>query len=320
MTSSSLPQSLFTLLIAGLVLLMGALTACEKPQSDNQAGVLVVASIAPVAGIVQPLLPDSFSLSTLVPVGASAHGFELTPGDLKTLAECQLVIAVGLGLEPRLDQTLRTHRAQGRREIHLAELLNLTEMSTHEVEGEHEAHAEHDHSHSSVDPHVWLDPELVRQVVPVLADALVELVPEDDQYSRQQIRDRTRDFLNEVKAFEAECVQRLAPFKGAAIITQHAAYSRFAERFGLRVVSVLHDNSNSEQTPGQLAQAARAMRDQNVQGIFTEPGADPSQVQSLAKAAKIKFGTLDPLGQGDWLAMMHANLDQLVRVLKANGS
>ena len=73
-------------------------------------------SIPPLEGLVRPLLPADAEVKVLVPPGQTPHGFELAPSDVVTVANADVVVYVGLYLEPQLEKLLRNQDTSWRRE------------------------------------------------------------------------------------------------------------------------------------------------------------------------------------------------------------
>ena len=61
-----------------------------------------------LADIAQNVAGDRFTVESLVPRDADLHAFEPTPRDVATVAESDLFILNGGGLEETLEDTLRT--------------------------------------------------------------------------------------------------------------------------------------------------------------------------------------------------------------------
>lgn len=70
------------------------LTAIEEGQTAN---VVVTTNI--VGDVVRQIAGENINLTVLMPVGADPHSFEPTPQDVATVAEADLVLVNGLGLE-----------------------------------------------------------------------------------------------------------------------------------------------------------------------------------------------------------------------------
>ncbi len=271
----------------------------------------VVVTVAPLAGLVKPLLPMA-ELTILMKPGRSEHGYEFAPEDLAHLGRADLVIYVGLGLEPQVESFLKKRPSSSRREICFADAVGI-KPDAHDHAHHH--HAPGEPCNHAVDPHLWLDPSLCRELVPRLSEAIGELSPAADESSRATAQAARRQHAKAIDAVDEEHKTRLAPLKGRSIVTHHAAFGRLAERYGLKVAAVIREAEAAEPTPGQIADVIKAVREHKVGAIFTEPQFDGKVAERLAAQAGVKLGRLDPIGDGDWFKMMRSNLDELVAKL-----
>lgn len=296
---------------------------------DTGGPLRVAVTVPALAGLVRPLLPPGAELTMLMQPGRSEHGYEFTPTELAALGRSHVAVLVGLGLEPAVEKFIARQADGPRRVVNLGEALGIRGVSVCTDPSHTHGHADdHTHAHDPdansadlplVDAHLWLDPVLVAQSVPSLRAAVEGametrglLTPE----ARSALDAAEADLLARVNAVDAAYRERLAPLAGRAIVTHHAAFGRVADRYGLRVAEVIRPIESAEPTPGQLAGVVEAIRRENVRGIFVEPQFDPSSARRIAAAAGVRLGVLDPLGDGDWFALMARNLDALVDTLK----
>jgi zinc transport system substrate-binding protein len=155
------------------------------------------------------------------------------------------------------------------------------------------------------------------EAIPALNDALIASLKQtsatDADLAAQNAR--AAALTAKLQQLDSEIKSVLAPYAGRAIVTHHAAFGRFADRYGLRVAEVLRPIETSEPTPGQLSQVAQAIRKENIKTIFIEPQFDPAAAQRVATLAGVSVATLDPLGTGDYFQFMRSNLQSLVKGL-----
>jgi ABC-type Zn uptake system ZnuABC Zn-binding protein ZnuA len=302
-------RGLWTLLVAA-VLAAAWSAGCERgAQAPREPGpVRVVVSIPPLAGLCRALLPDDAEVRVLVEAGRSPHGFEPTPSDIAAIGRADLVVLVGMGIESFLPASVRS----GERVVVMAEAIGVSE-------GDAPAHEGHEHAHGEgdADPHLWLDPVLVERFLPTLAERVGEILPRAGVGAEGLEAARAAVALQRARvlAIDEAYRRRLAPHAGAAIITQHAAWSRLAVRYGLEVVGVIQPSEAVEPSPGQLAEVIAAGKEHRVRAVFTESQLDARLARRVAEQLGASVGTLDPLGRGDWEAMMQENLDTLVGVI-----
>lgn len=281
------------------------LSACgDRPATPSG----VVVTIPPLAWAVSALVDPATPVRTLVPAGVSVHAYEPSAEDAAAIARAAVVVEVGLGLEGPLNTVVRRRAAKDAR-------FEWASVAGIEIGDDHHGHAHAPdepcpHDHSGPDAHLWVDPVLMHDLAAPLATAL-------ERAGIAGATARAGVLREQAARIDAEYRERLAPFAGRAIVTQHDAWSRLAERYGLRVVEVLLPRGSIEPTSADLADVAEALRSAGVAGVFTEPQFDPRPAQRLAELGGVRVGVIDPLGDGDWPAVMRRNLDELVRVLSA---
>jgi ABC-type Zn uptake system ZnuABC Zn-binding protein ZnuA len=275
----------------------------------------VVVTVAPLKGLVEPLLPEGSSVTVLMRPGKSEHGYEFAPADMAAMARADLVVYVGLGLEGRVEVTARKQASERHRVLCFAEAVGIkAEHQEGTVEDEHG----HDHGVGYVDPHLWLDPVLVGKFVPVLKAEVAKAEHNAESDKGQADRDAERldkaaaALSERVASVDKQWARQLAPFKGKSVVTHHNAFSRPAERYGFKVAAVIREFETSEPSPGDIAKVVEAIRKENVKTIFVEPQFNAAAAERIAARAGVKVGRLDPLGDGDWFKLMKSNLEALV--------
>src|SRR5690606_41632388 len=93
---------------------------------------------------------------------------------------------------------------------------------------------DHDHDHGAIDPHVWLDPVIVKDVIaPAVARELASIAPQHGDL----IEENLARFRAELERLDAWIAERLSATPGAAFISYHSAWGYFAGRYGLRHVA-----------------------------------------------------------------------------------
>jgi ABC-type Zn uptake system ZnuABC Zn-binding protein ZnuA len=277
----------------------------------------VIVSIPPLLGLVQPLLTRGGEVRALIPAGRSEHGFELPAADLAALARADVVIYIGMGLEPQLETFLSTHPDSKRRIVCFAALVSPEDLQHHEAGAPDHAEAD-DHHHAGADPHLWLDPHLCEALVIQAKSAIQAAYRERSPLSPSELRESEAAAENQIgllRGLDGYARERLAPFKGQALVTHHDAWRRLAQRYGLTVAAVIRPIETSEPTPGAINAAVQAIRDRHARAIFVEPQFDRAAADRIAAATGVKVATIDPLGDGDYFNTMRANIDTIARAL-----
>jgi zinc transport system substrate-binding protein len=256
---------------------------------------VVAVTIFPIGNIVGTLAGSAADVAVILPAGASPATFEPAPDLVRRLASAKLVIAVGAGAD---GWGADLARAWGAPVVILTQAMALQYGNN---------------------PHVWLDPVLVRDaIIPQLTEALIRVVPA----AADSIRARAAEYHDSLTALDREIRETLSALGGRAFVATHPAWPYFANRYDLRQVGVLYPAPGRELSPRELAglvdQAGRA----GVQAVFTEPQLGEAGARALADELGAHIGVLDPLGgptvtgRDSYLALLRFNARELARAMR----
>ncbi|MDQ7013364.1 MAG: metal ABC transporter substrate-binding protein [Planctomycetota bacterium] len=310
------------ILLAMLGLLPGCGSKADAPGTPGE--VRVVVSIPPLVGLVEALLPPGARVRVLVAPGQSPHAYEPTPSDIAAVGRADLVVLVGMGIEAGLPASVR----DGTRVLSMGVVLGIDPGDADEPaqghahrddephDHNHDHNHDHIHDHVGADPHLWLDPVLVESFVPELAAAVRAAMERggNDTAALEGVAERADVLLESIRAVDSAYRERLAAHRGAVVITQHAAWSRLTDRYGIKVASEIQV-AETGPSAGHLAELVQTASGLGVRAVLTEPQLDRAVAERLAAQLGVPLGTLDPLGSGNWTAMMLGNLDVLTEVL-----
>ena len=122
------------------------------PASATPSKVDVAAAFYPVAFAVERVGGGRVEVSNLTPVGAEPHDLELNPDQMDRLLGARVAFVLGSGFQPAVE------KAAKRRDGPTIELLSkLVDARGKKVAKEGKS--------GGLDPHVWLDPVLMSQLV-----------------------------------------------------------------------------------------------------------------------------------------------------------
>lgn len=313
-----------------LVMLAAGLLSCgrqdetqRKASDKSDQKPLIVASIFPLQDLVKQVVGDWAEVQVLMPPGSNPHHFEPTAQQVLTLSRAQVLVTVGLNLDPWAKKAMAKTRGQNRRvELEMAALTGISSPSK-----PHQHVHDHDHahdaqgnclSHGGVNPHLWLDLSATRLFVQALAKELVRLYP-----AHQEATERSAQaLLEELDHLDQEYRQQLADVPVKSLVTFHNAFDVLAERYGLKVVAHLAEvetTPGGEVTPEHLMQAIKLIREQRLRTIYAEPQFPSRAVQMIQEQTGTNLLTLDPegnpaiVGYGNYQEMMRSNLRTLVQ-------
>jgi ABC-type Zn uptake system ZnuABC Zn-binding protein ZnuA len=273
---------------------------------------LVVTSNTVLADLVANVGGDQVRVRSLAPAGTDPHTFQPTPDSIKTLSQARVAFFNGSGLEEWWDKTIRSVKRPDVPVVELSKGLATIRMPGHD--GGH-GHAE------GQDPHVWLDPNLVKAYVDKIRDALSRA----DGANAGFYADRAKAYqvkLDELDAWIRTEVEKI-PTARRKIVTFHDAFQYFANCYGLAVKGFVVVSPGKEPSAKALAELTRRIKEEQIPAVFAEADFSPKMLEVLAKDAGVKVVTNlydDSLSSGPpadtYINMLRHNVTQIVSALK----
>ena len=268
--------------LAALLALLALPALAEPPR--------VVADIAPVQSLLAQVMAGVAEPALLVDQDANPHAVQLRPSQARMLADAELLVWVGPGLTPWLEDAAAALTGADQIVLMNSRATHLRRLAPDEVHADEQSTDDHDHG--ALDPHVWLAPDNAHAWLGLFAEALAARDPEHAATYRANAAAAQAALDTEV----ARLATRLAPHRGAEIVTFHAAFGYFAERFGLAIVGSVRPSDATSPSAAALAQLRTLVADHGVRCAFTEPAFDPALLEALAGETGLTLGALDATG------------------------
>jgi zinc transport system substrate-binding protein len=311
-----------------LGLILGLYTSAAAGQR-----MIAIASIFPVADLVQQIGAERWETLTLLPAGASAHTYEPTPEQVRQLAQASIFFQIGLRLEFWLEKLVQAAKNPALVKVDLSEGIETVPTPSSELpqipqegaprgrasqhfqpSGEHR----HGHAHAGPDAHYWLDPIRMLQVATRIEQELTRLDPE---YARLYAQ-RAQRVRTDLEQLHAEIMQHTEGLRQRCFIALHSAWTYFALRYNLVQAAVVEPFPGREPSPRYLAGLAQLMRREQVQAVVIEPQLSTNAAQALARETGARVGLMDPYGgsglpgRESYLDLMRYNVASLVKLLE----
>jgi len=283
-----------------------ALQALQAPPASS-ARLTVIASFYPLAALTSRLVGSDVAVGTLVPAGVEPHDWEPSPGDVQRLANADLVVYIHPEFETYVPDLLAA--------LPTPPPTVVTSEGLELLRRQHGATIE-------IDPHIWLDPVLVRHQVRLLRDALIHIDPafEADYRARAALVDSDLvDLDADIQASLSDCAIR-------TFIASHAAFTYFAARYNLTLEPITA-NPDIEPTPTRIRELIVFARANGITVTYMEPLRASGPAQVIAEEIGGTTLPLDPveaLSASDQVAgrtyfsVMRDNLANLVVGLRCS--
>ena len=288
---------------AGVVALGLMLAGCTSASSGGDDGTTsVVASFYPLEEAASRVGGDLVTVENLTPPGVEPHDLELAPDDIETIATADVVIYLGGGFQPAVEDAL----------AETEDAVTVDALAAVDTEpappGEEEG--------LTVDPHIWLDPARFEQIVRAVADALSEADPANEA----TYVSNAEAYVAELATLDEEFRTGLSDCERTTIVSSHEAFGYLAESYGLTQVAIAGLSPESEPDARRLAELRDLVEEQGVTTIFAEELVSPAVAETLADEAGVTVDLLDPLESltdeqveagEDYVSVMRQNLDRL---------
>jgi ABC-type Zn uptake system ZnuABC Zn-binding protein ZnuA len=312
-------RSLLYGLMAGILLALAACTSANQPNQRTTGSLRVVATTTIVGDIVQNIGGQMINLTTLLPPGTDPHSYEPAPQDITLIADADLIIINGAGLETFMDRLLTNSGTQA--EVRsVSEGISLRQAPQEEA-GEHQN--EDAHQAEEGDPHTWTDPNNVL----IWVDHIVEALSLQDPANQAAYQANAEKYRQELAILDEWVRQQVSeiPAPNRQLVTDHELFGYFADRYGFtQIGTVIPGYSTAAQPSAQeIAALEDSIRRLEVRAIFVGNTVNPSLEERIASDTNTQLvflytGSLsDPSGPAStYLEYIRYNVGAIVRALK----
>lgn len=261
----------------------------------------VFVSILPQAYFVERIGGPNVEVKVMVEPGQDAHTYEPTPKKMIELAYAKAFFLIGVPFEAKISKRLES-TFKNLRMVDTTKGIKLRNIEEAEEHGHHDdKHGKHEEGHhhekGEADPHVWLDPNLVKIQAATIAEALSSLDPAHaPEYAKN-----LKEFQAELDSLDTLLAKSLESVKGKEFFVFHPAYGYFADAYGLKQVPV--EIEGKEPSARNLAALIKHAREEGVKVIFVQPQFSSKSAETIAEAINGVVVSLDPLAK-DYLSNM----------------
>lgn len=284
-----------------------ALVGCASNGSDGRPVVAVTHSV--LGSVVQELVGDRADVRVIISDGADLHTFSPSARDVETMTNAVLVVANGLHLEEGLEDVLDTLPTE--RVFYAGDHITVRSM---DESGSDHLHGEaDDHDHGTDDPHFWLSPHAMSEMLDELTAALESALGADLGGSSAALGAS----LDEL---DRNITERVAALNGCELVTGHEEMGYFADRYGCEVIGAVIPSSttSAEASASQLADLKRLVEEHDVKAIFASLGTPSTVAERIADETGVPLVEISTHVMGDddtYARFMNRFVDTLVGAL-----
>ena len=151
-------------------------------------------------------------------------------------------------------------------------------------------HDGHDHDYE-FDPHIWLDPILVKQQVNVIRDGLIQADPQN----KEHYEENARIYNNKMDALDMKINSALSSCQKDTIVPYHNAFSYLGERYDIHIMALGGMAPDSEASAAEIAEFVDFVKENDIKVIFSEELVDPRLAEVIAAEANAQVLLFSPL-------------------------
>jgi len=192
------------------------------------------------------------------------HLFEASPDTAKALTDAKVVIVNGVDYDPWMEKLLSAHKAPGRKEIIVAQLVG---------------HKPGDN------PHLWYDPAYMKAAAKALVADLTAVDPAHKaDYEQGQAK-----FLDSLKPLDDKIAAMRKSYAGQPVTASEPVFGYQAGLIGLKVHNekyALAIMNNAEPTPSEVAAFENDLKGKKVKAMLYNAQASEPAVGKLVQLAK----------------------------------
>ena len=306
------------------------LFACSSVIASETKG--VITTIQPINSLVSAVIGNTGKSISLIPAEISPHEYKLKPSDAKKLQEGNIIFYVSNHLESsvtkvfeNLPKNIKIINLMEESEINHLEIRDNEAWERHDHHGhddhdDHDKHEEgghdgHDHDYE-FDPHIWLDPILVKQQVNVIRDGLIQVDPDN----KEHYEENARIYNDKLDALDMKIGSALSSCQKDTIVPYHNAFTYLGERYDIHIMALGGMAPDAEASAAEIAEFVDFVKDNDIKVIFSEELVDPRLAEVIAEEANAQvllFSPLEALSKDEagtnvsYIDKMEDNLDSL---------
>lgn len=298
--------------------LIFSISACDNSgtteENSSNDRVVIVATVGMIADVTENIVRDRADVYTIIGPGIDPHLFKATRSDVARMTSADLVLYNGLLLEGKMTDALIRIAGSGKKVVAVSEQIDSERLlEPPEFQGLY-------------DPHLWMDPMLWREIVPVIVKALIESDSEHAAFYQENAEKYLKELDNLIN-YSREILASI-PKEARVLVTAHDAFNYFGQAYDMEVVGIQGLSTDSEAGVRDIENIVSLLVKRKVQAVFVESTVSDKNIKALLQGASAQNhkvvigGTLfsDAMGtegtyEGTYIGMIDHNVTTIARAL-----
>ncbi len=214
---------------------------------------------------------DRAEVVALMGPGVDPHLFKASEGDVRKLADADLILYNGLHLEGKLGDVL-VKLARSRPVVAVSEAIPDSELrEPPEFAGQY-------------DPHIWFDVSLWSRTLEPISEALGRI----DASHAAEFRERAAGYAAELAALDRWVTEEIAriPARRRVLVTAHDAFGYLGRRYGIEVVGLQGISTVAEAGLRDVSRIVELVVTREVPAIFVESSVPRRSIEAVQAACR----------------------------------
>ena len=273
----------------------------------------IVATTSMLGDVVSNIVQGHANVITLMGPGVDPHTYKATYRDVTRLLHADIVFYNGLHLEGKMADML--HKLSRKKCVYAAGDALLPDQQLVDP-----------NFSIGVDPHIWFDVCLWKQVVQYISNQLQSADPQKADHYKANTK-RYLQQLDRLHQTNREAIQHI-PRTQRVLITAHDAFGYFGRAYDMEVRGLQGISTVSECGLKDVTDLVRLIIQKNIKAIFLETSVPEKPLKAVVEGCNrqgfpVRIGGhlySDALGQagtpeGTYCGMMRANVNTIVNAL-----
>ncbi|MGO1819451.1 MAG: metal ABC transporter solute-binding protein, Zn/Mn family [Senegalia sp. (in: firmicutes)] len=292
-----------------MLIVLLALTGCSDGElADDDGKITVAAGVPPIKGFIDAITQGDMEVVTMIPPGNSPTNYQPSPKELQKFSDAKVYFAMGVPAEnsniiPKakdLNENIEiVNLAKGVSEVYPMRNFSEDEDHSHEEDEDHEGE----------DPHIWLSPKRVIEMIDIIRDKLIEISPENEE----TYKENAENYKDELSTIDDSIKETLKGVKNQSFIIYHPSFGYFADDYGLNMIAI--EESGKEASAKRITEVIDFAKDNNIKFVFYQGEFSSTQAETIAKEIDGEAIKVNPLSE-EYIENMKNISEKFKEVLK----
>ncbi|MHA1899785.1 MAG: metal ABC transporter substrate-binding protein [Promethearchaeota archaeon] len=279
------PKIIFYSLFISILFVGNVSYSFAVPESRNdtiadELKLNILTTIAVPYDLIQTIAGDHANVESIVDSTTDVHSFEgPTTQQIQKMLDADVIFSMGVpGAEPWLDGIVRDYPSLNEKIIPLG---NLTEDGYADpLLG------------NSTNPHIWMNPNVVKKMVNKATSELITLDPSHTaEFSANNVtyQGKLTNLLNNIES------NKTTYFNGLKVVVNHPAFYYLFDLLGIKRIASIELHSGGEPGQSTILQIINLMKEENCSIIVTTPQQSDQDALEIARSTGAKIAEMSAI-------------------------